>query len=113
VVVGAAGETCNDERGDAMRFDDPTAVTVTTCGVTVTGTLQLGFPSGRGDGDGEVLISVHPEAGDGGEQVDPVDLSIPVPTLRQALRRYDSGPRADEELDEAEVLVSSGSSRTW
>ena len=96
-----------------MRFDEPTVVTVTTCGVSVRGTLQLGFPCGRGDADGEVLISVHPEAGDGGEQVDPVDLSIPVSALRQALRRYDGGRRAAEELEEAETeLVASGSLRT-
>ncbi len=96
-----------------MRFDEPTVVTVTTCGVSVRGALQLGFPSGRGETDGEVLISVHPEAGDGGEQVDPVDLSIPVVALRHALRRYDSGRRAAEELDAAETeLVPSGSSRT-
>jgi hypothetical protein len=96
-----------------MRFDDPTVVTVTTCGVSVRGTLQVGFPAGRREGDGEVLISVHPEMGDGGDQVDPVDLSIPVSTLRQALRRYDRGPQTDDELDQVDVdLVSSGSSRT-
>lgn len=70
-----------------MRFGQPRAVTVTTDGVDVRATLQIGTPSGiQSDEEdlGAVLIAVsNDDATEHG--VEPIEVQVPIRALTELL----------------------------